>query len=87
MLVTNYLIHHSLHQLTTSLLFDFRSKLDPNREILEAAQGNTLAKKVYREFHSAISEAKKTVKRGVIFDFHGQVKYIFSAFHFDENII
>jgi len=49
-----------------------RSKLDPNREILEAAQGNTLAKKVYREFHSAINDAKKTVKTGLIFDFHGQ---------------
>ena len=56
-----------------SCFFHLRSKLDPNREILEAAQGNSLAEKVYKEFHSAINDAKKVVKRGLIIDFHGQV--------------
>ena len=51
----------------------FRSRLDPNREILEAAQGNNLAIEVYKEFHASITHAKQRVKRGLILDFHGQV--------------
>ena len=51
----------------------FRAQLDPNREILEAAQGDLLATKVYKELHSAINHAKYIVKKGVLFDFHGQV--------------
>ena len=47
--------------------------MDPNREILEAAQGNSLAIRVYREFHASINHAKKRVKQGLILDFHGQV--------------
>ena len=51
----------------------FRSRMDPNREILEAAQGNDLAIEVYKEFHASINHAKQRVKRGLILDFHGQV--------------
>ena len=47
--------------------------MDPNREILEAAQGSELATRVYREFHASINHAKQRVKRGLLLDFHGQV--------------
>ena len=50
----------------------YRSRMDPNRERLEAAQGDPFALQVYKEFHSAINHAKQVVKRGVLFDFHGQ---------------
>ncbi len=53
-----------------------RSKLDPNREIKEAAQGNKTAEKVWGEYHAYIEEAlQATVKRhGIAFfiDLHGQ---------------
>ena len=49
----------------------FRSRLDPNREDLEGAQGDPLAIQAYREFHSAINHAKSVVKRGLLVDFHG----------------
>ena len=49
----------------------FRSRLDPNREDLEGAQGDPLAMQAYREFHSAINHAKSVVKRGLLVDFHG----------------
>ncbi|GEP41220.1 hypothetical protein BGE01nite_05110 [Brevifollis gellanilyticus] len=53
-----------------------RSKLDPNREIKEAAQGNSTAEKVWGEYHAFIEEAlQATVKRhGIAFfiDLHGQ---------------
>lgn len=48
-----------------------RSRLDPNREDLEGAQGDPLAIQAYREFHSAINHAKSVVKRGLLVDFHG----------------
>ena len=47
--------------------------MDPNRPIAEAAQGNKAAEKVYEDFHHYIEEAKRKVKRGILFDFHGQV--------------
>ena len=49
----------------------FRSRLDPNREDLEGAQGDPLAIQAYREFHFAINHAKSVVKRGLLVDFHG----------------
>ncbi len=53
-----------------------RKKLDPNREIAEAAQGNALAAQVWKEYHGFVDEAcAAAVKRhGVAFfiDLHGQ---------------
>lgn len=53
-----------------------RKKLDPNREIEEAAQGNPIAQKAWNEYHAFIKEAcEATVKQyGVAFfiDLHGQ---------------
>jgi hypothetical protein len=53
-----------------------RSKLDPNREIKEAAQGDLMAEKVWGEYHAFIDEAlKASIERhGLAFfiDLHGQ---------------
>lgn len=51
-----------------------RSKLDANREIVEAAQGNPIAERAWYEFHQFIDIAEATVVqqygRGVYLDFH-----------------
>jgi len=53
-----------------------RSKLDPNREIKEAAQGDPTAEKVWHEYHAFIGEAlEDAVKRhgrAFLIDLHGQ---------------
>ena len=53
-----------------------RSKLDPNREIKEAAQGDKTAEKIWQEYHSYIEQAVKTsgARHGRVFfiDLHGQ---------------
>ena len=53
-----------------------RSKLDPNREIKEAAQGDKMAETVWGEYHAFIDEAlKAAVKRhgrAFFIDLHGQ---------------
>ena len=49
-----------------------RSKLDPNREIVEAAQGDTLAEDVWREYHGFIEKAIEEEGFGVVIDLHGQ---------------
>jgi hypothetical protein len=52
-----------------------RSRLDPNREIVEAAQGNKEAEQAWREFHSFITQSRNTVttqwKKGLFLDIHG----------------
>jgi hypothetical protein len=52
-----------------------RSKLDPNREIAEAAQGNPIAQRAWREFHAAIEGAlaAAVARHGFVFlvDLHG----------------
>lgn len=52
-----------------------RSKLDPNREIAEAAQGSAIAVRVWHEFHAAIEEALAAAiaRHGFAFliDLHG----------------
>ncbi len=52
-----------------------RRKLDPNREIEEAAQGNPYAELAWREFHDWIRAARATVwggfGGGMYFDIHG----------------
>ena len=49
-----------------------RTKLDPNRDISEAAQGNPVAKEAWREYHGFIDEAKQKERVGVVIDLHGQ---------------
>ena len=51
----------------------FRSRMDPNLDILGGAQENPLAIQVYKEFHAAINLAKQKVKTGLLLDFHIQV--------------
>jgi len=50
-----------------------RSRLDPNRPVEEAAQGNEEATNSYEAFHSAIKHAHESLngKPGLHFDFHG----------------
>lgn len=52
-----------------------RSKLDANREIVEAAQGNALAERAWNEYHLWIETARKIVEqahgRGFYIDMHG----------------
>ncbi len=52
-----------------------RRKLDPNRPIEEAAQGDPHAEQAWREFHGYIAEARARVVsehgRGLLLDIHG----------------
>jgi len=52
-----------------------RTKLDANREIVEAAQGNRLAERAWIEYHSFIEVAKRAViarhGTGLYIDLHG----------------
>ena len=53
----------------------FRSKLDPNREIKEAAEEDPLAEKAYNIYHDYIRDARTTLGEagsGLILDIHGQ---------------
>ena len=49
-----------------------RLKLDPNREINEAACGNAEAEQAWHDYHNAIADAKLAIGRGILFDIHGQ---------------
>jgi len=50
-----------------------RSRLDPNREIEEAAQGDEQAINAYEAYHGSIENAKENFggKPGLLLDFHG----------------
>lgn len=52
-----------------------RTRLDPNRDIKEAASGNELAEKAWREFHNYIEKAAAEVNmsygKGLYIDLHG----------------
>ncbi|MBC8182101.1 T9SS type A sorting domain-containing protein [candidate division KSB1 bacterium] len=52
-----------------------RTKLDPNREIVEGAQGNQWAEQAWNEYHKFIEIAKDSVTvkfgKGLYIDFHG----------------
>ncbi|MEM7414117.1 MAG: Ig-like domain-containing protein [Gemmatimonadota bacterium] len=51
-----------------------RSKLDPNREIEEAAQGNPFAERAWAEYHGYIDHARTVASargEGMYFDMHG----------------
>ena len=66
--VTGYAPHLILSHL-------HRSKLDPNRELVEAAQGDPFAENAWREFQDWITEARAFVSedydRGLYLDMHG----------------
>ncbi len=52
-----------------------RTKLDPNREIEEAAQGNPYAERAWREYHGFIDNARDSITihigAGLFVDIHG----------------
>ncbi len=51
-----------------------RAKLDPNREIVEAAEGNPFAERAWTEYHEFIRTARSTIAtrgEGMYFDMHG----------------
>lgn len=52
-----------------------RTKLDPNRDIGEAAQGNTAAEQAWREYHAFLTAARDLAiarhGRGLAIDIHG----------------
>ncbi|WP_395746498.1 hypothetical protein [Prosthecobacter sp.] len=64
---------HHMHLIISNL---HRKELDPNREIVEAAQGSPIAEKAWNEYHDFVAQAcAATVKQhGVAFfiDLHGQ---------------
>eukprot|EP00092_Neocalanus_flemingeri_P053518 GFUD01062920.1.p1 GENE.GFUD01062920.1~~GFUD01062920.1.p1 ORF type:complete len:299 (+),score=59.07 GFUD01062920.1:41-937(+) len=51
-----------------------RSKMDPNRVIEDAAQGNSRAIEAFTAYHDTIIQAQKSFdgKPGLLIDFHGQ---------------
>jgi N-formylglutamate amidohydrolase len=73
-----------------------RRKLDPNREIVEAAQGNILAENTWFEYHAFLETASRAVTRehggGFLLDVHGhgheiqrlELGYLLSASDLDE---
>lgn len=75
-----------------------RSKLDPNREIKEAAQGNKTAQKVWGEYHAFIEQALKAAVarhgRAFFIDLHGQnhkevrveLGYMHTAAHYAKPV-
>ena len=74
-----------------------RSKLDPNREIVEAAQGDPFAENAWHEFQDWIKEARVFVAddydRGLYFDMHGhghsiprvELGYLLSGSDLNQN--
>ena len=74
-----------------------RSKLDPNREIVEAAQGDPFADNAWHEFQNWIEEARVFVAddydRGLYFDMHGhghpiprvELGYLLSGSDLNQN--
>lgn len=73
-----------------------RSKLDPNREIEEAAQGNAYAEQAWREFHEFTEVARTAVwhpsGEGLYLDIHGhshdidriELGYLLTAAQLDQ---
>jgi len=60
-----------------------RTKLDPNREMVEAAQGSPFAENAWNEFHGFVAIAEKTVEdafgSGFYIDLHGHGHEILRA--------
>jgi len=60
---TPYLVMANLH----------RSKMDPNRPIHLAAQGNEISELVYKEYHGYLTESRLAIGgHGLLIDLHGQ---------------
>merc|ERR1711892_269313 len=52
-----------------------RSKMDPNREIVEAAEGNAMAEEAWNAYHEMIEDVIKIIGEkgpGLVLDIHGQ---------------
>jgi N-formylglutamate amidohydrolase len=53
-----------------------RNRLDPNREVVEAAQGDPIAVETWKHYHDRIEQAEAEVKKrfptGLYIDVHGQ---------------
>lgn len=49
-----------------------RSKIDMNRDVIEATLNSKERLRAYDEFHGFVETAKKLISRGIIFDIHGQ---------------
>ena len=74
-----------------------RTKLDPNREIVEAAQGDPFAENAWNEFQDWIKEARIFVaedfEKGLYFDMHGhghsiprvELGYLLSSSDLSQN--
>ena len=85
---------HAPHVILSHL---HRSKLDPNREIVEAAQGDPFADNAWHEFQDWIEEARVFVAddydRGLYFDMHGhghsiprvEIGYLLSGSDLNQN--
>ncbi len=53
----------------------FRSKIDANRDIGQAAQSDPEAEAVYNEYHDRIKEIQSSAEgRGLLVDVHGMVR-------------
>ncbi len=63
-----------------------RTKVDVNRGVGEAAQGNMIATQVFNDYHNYINEAKKSFGRGLVLDLHGQVRYALIHMMFDTRV-
>lgn len=52
-----------------------RTKLDPNRDVVEAADGDPIAARVWADYHVAIEQARADIElqfgRGLVLDLHG----------------
>lgn len=63
---------HAPHLVVSQLR---RTKLDPNRDVIEAAQGDPLAEHAWREYHAFLDTARALVTRdhgaGLYLDVHG----------------
>jgi hypothetical protein len=72
--VVDYIVQRTGHYPHVIINHLHRIKLDANRDIREAAQGNPWAEQAWYEFHGFIDQAKATVEsqwgRGHYFDFH-----------------
>lgn len=69
-----------------------RKKLDPNREIVEAARGNEFAEQAWHEFHDYIEVARGLCEQqfgfGFVADMHGHghpIQRIELGYNFDRN--
>lgn len=74
-------ISNALHTLTgkrptVAIMHLRRIKIDPNRDIVEAAQGNVYSEWAWHQYHTWIDIARESIVQeygtGILFDIHGQ---------------